>query len=138
MADDVYKKELSLSLNNFGQPQEYSGKLAWAHVIMNLILMEPGTYPSQPDMGVGLNRYQYRFLETWQSEVLASIKLQVKTYLPDIPVDEIQLLDYTSEKGNYIVFKITFTDDIPGDRVVTVASEQKDNEIHFAIGDIKF
>lgn len=133
--NDVYKKELSLSLNPFGRPREYSGKAAWAHLIMNLIMMEPGTYPSQPNMGVGLNRFSYQTIDTWASEVQSLINDQIKTYLPDIPLENIKLIDHTNEKGNYVIFQITFSDEIGEDRCVAVATEQKNNEIHFEISD---
>ena len=134
--NDVYKKELSLSLNPFGRPREYSGRIAWAHLIMNLIMMEPGTYPSQPDMGVGLNRYSYQTVDTWLSEVQNLIKYQINTYLPDIPLDNIKLLNHTHDEINYVIFQITFKDSVNDNRCVAVASEQKNNEIHFEISDV--
>ena len=56
----VYK-EYVLSTNSFKKPKVLTGKTAIATLLVRIILLEPGTDPLQPEMGVGLVS-KYRFL----------------------------------------------------------------------------
>lgn len=42
---------------------EREGLEALAQTIQNLILIEPGTYPNQPDLGVGISNYLFEILD---------------------------------------------------------------------------
>lgn len=58
-----FKKELLIDIDIFKKPIELEGLNALAQVIQNLIIIEPGTYPNQPELGVGISNYLFEFLD---------------------------------------------------------------------------
>ena len=59
MANSEYREYL-LDMNNFDQPEILKDKAAIAALLTRLILLEPGTNPLFPTMGVGLvSKYRY-------------------------------------------------------------------------------
>lgn len=127
------KKEELLSLNSFDKPAELSGVKAWCDLIIRLIMMRPGTYPSLPNMGVGLDDYEYSTIESVISELTTRINDQVKTYLPDIPVDTITSTTQQWKQDTLLIFIIQFSsekDDLP---VVSVISYKVKNIINFEV-----
>ena len=80
------KKELLLEVNSFDKPTELSGVSAWSQLLLNLIFLKPGTYPSVPEMGIGIENYQYDFMDDAIGELSAKITEQHKKYLSDIPL----------------------------------------------------
>lgn len=83
------KKEVTLEINSFDKPKELSQVEAWSQLLLNLIFMRPGTYPSMPNMGVGIENYQFEFLEDAIEELTTAISEQQKIYLSDIPLNGI-------------------------------------------------
>ena len=128
---EAEKKELSLNINAFDKPTEYSGKEAWANQICALMLMNPGTYPSIPKMGVGIGRYEYAFIEDIKESLIDEIRRQVALYLPDVPLQDIELIDKSDDRNSYIIFVFTFNTNNMD--VVAVASRQRENIIDFAV-----
>ena len=60
MANSGILKEYSMSVNDFNQPADAKGKKAIGVLLVRLLLMEKGTDPMRPDMGVGIvSRYRY-------------------------------------------------------------------------------
>lgn len=126
------KKELSLSINPFNKPQEYSGTKAWANQICALIMLEPGTYPSMPTMGVGLGRYEYATIDTVKSTLVDEIRKQVSIYLPDVPLKDVEIIDKSNTKHAYVVLVLTF-DENDNTKTVVVATEQVGKRIDFIV-----
>lgn len=126
------KKELGLGTNVFNKAVEYKGKTAWFQLILNLIFLRPGTYPSIPSMGVGIQDYDYEFLDDVKDNIRNDIEDQVKTFLPDVPLEsvEIQSVDY----NGHAIMLITITLNDNG-QIVTgaVASEVTNKLIDFEI-----
>ena len=53
-------KEYSISINEFNKPKEYDGINSLYITLIRLILLEPGTYQTNPNMGVGIvSRFRY-------------------------------------------------------------------------------
>lgn len=128
---DAEKKELSLNVDSFGNPQKYSGKLAWANCIISLLLMNPGTFPSIPDMGVGLGRYTYETLDDIKNSLVPEIERQIRLYLPEIPFNSIEFIDKTEDRRKYIIMIITFnTESI---EAVAVATKKTGKLIDFVV-----
>lgn len=129
---EAQKAELGFGLNAFDKPQEYSGPEAWARLIVNLCMYDKGNFPSNPDIGVGIGRYDFRKEEDRQT-LHTAISDQVSRYLPDIPVNSITLDTGDGKAGSLILFiYITFTT-ANGLETVVVAAEKKRNFIKFAI-----
>lgn len=128
---EAQKKELSLSLNSFGVPLELSGKSAWISQIVALIMLEPGTYPSNPLMGVGLKKYEFEVLDTALSKLRNLISSQIKTYLPDIPFDDVTMGTRYHQGKPILVFLFEFNDTIGLNDTVAVVAEKTGSTINF-------
>ena len=66
------KLELQLGINSFDNPTQLSELKAWSQLMLNLIFLEKGTYPSLPDMGVGIQNYEYG-IRNYDFELLQKI-----------------------------------------------------------------
>lgn len=64
------------------RPIEYRDKDAAILLIIRLILLDPGTFETHPECGVGLVS-KYRYLIDWDlTELEDRIRNQIETYLP--------------------------------------------------------
>lgn len=104
------KKELQLSINSFDRPTELLGPVAWSQLILNLLFMEPGTYPSMPDMGIGIENYEFEFLETALSSIRTDITTQQQKYLKDVPLDNVEVTTQQFKGDTILIIKLSFTD----------------------------
>jgi hypothetical protein len=89
MADSVFKDELVLAKSIYNTNEVRKELEALAQVIQNLIIIEPGTYPNDPSMGVGIEGYQFEFLDAKTiSDLRDKIDSQIKRFIPtDITID---------------------------------------------------
>lgn len=98
--------EYTLSVNEFNRPKVYSGPKAIINKIIELILMNPGTYPTRPYMGVGLiKNYRYDFLDNI-NEINQKIKDQIQTYLPEFSGVSVNLIGDSVSKTLIIFIEI--------------------------------
>lgn len=126
------KKELVLGVNVLNKPGERIGPTAWAQLILQLIFLKPGTYPSQPAMGVGIQDYDYEFVEVAVEKLNSVIPAQVAMYLSDIPVDGIIVSTFEYEGRQIMMIQINLIDN---NAIVTqvIATEIKNKIIDFDI-----
>ena len=77
-------KEYSLKVNDFNEPKVYERQQALMLLLTRLILLEPGTFQSHPDMGVGLiSNFRYRVDDgSLIADLKSRIQTQIDTYLP--------------------------------------------------------
>ncbi len=76
-------RESAFSVDDFKNPKIYKNAEAIATLLTRLLLLEPGTIQSHPEMGVGLmSRYRYG-VEGSASDLQANYQRQIETYLPD-------------------------------------------------------
>lgn len=74
-------KEFNLTTDDFKNPEIYKGKKAVGLLVCRLLLLEPGTNPNRPEMGVGLvSKYRYMFPDRLQ-ELKNDIYDQLARYL---------------------------------------------------------
>lgn len=101
-------KEYAFSVNEFNQPSEARGKKAIGVLLIRLLLMDKGTDPMRPDMGVGIvSRYRYMFDEEC-SNLVADIKDQLQTYL--LPYSSINNIEAeVKDKELHLTIKIDDT-----------------------------
>ena len=90
------RKEYCLSLDNFNRPAELNGGEAVAYLIARLIMLEPGSDPLHPTMGVGL----------------VSIKNQISIWLPDFVSDTDISLIVTPDKVLNVEIILKSTEEI--------------------------
>lgn len=112
------KKEFFLNIDNFGEVSTYDGLLSFARLVQRLIIMEPRSYPDDPDMGIGIGNYEFEFLDNiTTSELSEKIKIQINKYIPNDCVDYIKVEaindDRTGNK-NTIGILVNFSNTING------------------------
>lgn len=92
-------KEYLLTTDEFRNPKVLEGAKAIGILLVRLLLMEPGTNPLHPDMGVGIGP-RYRFITDSDLEQLYTrVKDQINTYLPSLFFSSAQVnLDIKSNK----------------------------------------
>lgn len=76
----IKEREYVCSINNFNEPVVYSKERAIGVLLTRLILLEPGSNPLHPDMGVGIKRYRYTIKTL--DKLKKRVEEQIKTYLP--------------------------------------------------------
>lgn len=103
------KIETSLEINSFDKPAELSNVSAWSQLMLNLIFLKPGTYPSIPEMGVGIENYQYDFLEDAISELSSKIVDQQQRFLPDVPLSGVQISKIEQKGQPILIIQLFFT-----------------------------
>lgn len=132
MALEANKKELGLSTNVFNKATEYQGKTAWFQLILNLIFLRPGTYPSIPNMGVGLQDYEYEYIDDVKDNIRNKIEEQVNLFLPDVPLASVEVTSVEYEGKAILLIVISLEDN---GQIVTgaVASEVTNRLIDFEI-----
>ena len=76
--------EFSFSVDDFQNPKVYKDPEAIQTLLVRLLLLEPGTIQSHPDMGVGLySKYSHSVLNSGESSKLQSeFQSQIEKYLP--------------------------------------------------------
>lgn len=110
--DDLREAVMSID-NNVNRPLILKGDNAITMLIIRLIMLEPGTFQTHPDMGVGIvSRYRHS-VDIDLSELKRRIGNQIETYLPmftnvqvdvDMDIDRHCLLIYvTSDQLNAVV-----------------------------------
>lgn len=76
----IREREYLCSVDRFNKPVVYDKKKAIATLLVRLILLEPGSDPLHPDMGVGIRRFRYSMKTL--DDLKKRIKEQIETYLP--------------------------------------------------------
>lgn len=128
------KTELLLSINAFEQPAEASGATAWGNLVANLLFMTPGTIPSDPEMGCDIAQYEFSFIDEVQEELEEKIQNQISTYLPDIPIESVEIKNgYDQGEPNVLYITLTFTINDSENNVAVVAAEKVNNLINFVV-----
>lgn len=77
----VRQREYLLSVNIYNEPAKADQQSAIALLLIRLILLEPGSDPLHPMMGVGIRKYRYALNQL--EELQARIEDQIATYLPE-------------------------------------------------------
>lgn len=99
--------EYAMNLDSFLNPTTYKGRSAVEILICRLILLEPGTIETHPDMGVGIaSRFRHMSADNLV-ELNQEIQNQITTYLPQIYAVDVQ----TSIKKQVLQIKIKANDE---------------------------
>lgn len=76
----IRQKEYLFSTNEFNEPAVLTEKAAIAILLVRLIMMDPGSDPLHPTMGVGIRKYRYGFNNV--DELQKEVETQIQTFLP--------------------------------------------------------
>lgn len=99
MAEKSKYRSYQLAYDSFGKPKILRDEKAIELQLVQLILLEPGTNPLFPEMGVGLVS-KYRYLGQDQEDKLKKdIAYQINTYLPDARCTNVTLLYDPTDKS---------------------------------------
>jgi hypothetical protein len=132
LSQQYQRKELKLALNPFERPAELSGSKAWIQQIINLLYMKKGTYPTDPDLGVDIQSYDFQFTDTAVLDLQHAIDRQVSDYLPMIPISNINVTT-TEINGNIALLIYVSIIERDGLNVAVVAADVSKNIINFAV-----
>jgi len=112
------KKEFFLNIDDFGSVSTYGELPALARLVQRLIIMEPKSYPDDPDMGVGISNYEFEFLDAITiNELTLKISTQINKYIPNNNIDSVIVEAIANDKtgvNNTIGILINFVKDIEG------------------------
>lgn len=105
-----------MSVDNFNNPKIYSDAQGLMLLLSRLILLEPGTFQSHPDMGVGLLTYYRYELDSdggLAADLRQRIRSQIDTYLPILTGIDIQVkiedkTFYVTARINNLVFGVLY------------------------------
>lgn len=79
----VFKGELVLEKSSFNTMTIREDKTALAQVIQNLLFIEKGTYPNQPELGIGIENYLFEKMDKSTCSTLGdNIKEQIEKFAP--------------------------------------------------------
>jgi hypothetical protein len=111
---EALKDEISFTMNAFNVTQAYTDYIGLALRLRDLLLMERGTNPAAPSMGVGIRNY---LMEIADSQTLADLKEAIQSQI-DIWLPTDQIVDFsltpnpliTDRNKVAIIFQLKNTD----------------------------
>ena len=103
----VREREYLISVNKINEPIVEKKQRAIALLLFRLILLDPGSDPLHPEMGVGIRKY--RFSINTLEELKNRVKEQINTYLPDFAASEVNIVINPNKTCN---IEITINDTI--------------------------
>ena len=96
-SDMAIIEEASMSVDNFNNPEIFKNAEGLMLLLSRLVLLEPGTFQSHPDMGVGLlTNYRFKVDSDGNlaSDLRSRIRNQIDTYLPILTGVDVQVRIY--------------------------------------------
>ena len=133
MSSESEKKELVLGINSFNKPAEAIDVNAWIKLVTNLLFMKKGTYPSEPEMGIEIQKYEFSFIDDVKEELEMEVTEQIHTYLPGIPLSGINISSTTLESGKIVLLVILEFSYNGNTNSAVVAAENSANLINFKV-----
>lgn len=124
--------ELGFDLDDFRKPICYSGSDAWIHLVLQLCLIEKGTIPSNPTIGVGMKGYDF-LLEDDRHKLEEEINRQVPLFYPDVPFERC-VIQTPAENEDQDILYLLMSFIVNGTLETSVVAVKKGyNYIDFAI-----
>ena len=102
------KFELCLEIDSFDKPKKLTKAQAWSQLILNIIFMRKGTYPSIPDLGIDIRKYDYEFMDVACNRLQEDIAYQQQTYLPEIPLNGVMVTSSDYKGQSIMVVQMQF------------------------------
>ncbi len=71
--------------------------------VFRLIMLEPGTFPTHPTLGVGLvSRWRFRDVDTIKSSLASTIEAQLKDFMPQLIDPQVTVTIVNNNNKNII------------------------------------
>lgn len=102
----IKDREYFFSVNKFNKPTVFTGKSSIAMLLTRLILMEPGTDPLRPEMGVGIRHFRYTMKSI--DDLRDRVKDQIERFLPCFQSSDVKIV-LTQNKFYNIEIRINDT-----------------------------
>lgn len=116
-------KEWTLDIDNKQQPKVYEGLNGDRLMIYRLIMLEPGTYPTHPELGVGLvSKYRYRNEDEIKTTLASNIEAQIRTYMPHVANPQINVAVVKSNGAGTIYINVSLSDALSYQYVIDAES----------------
>lgn len=105
---EATKEEFYLEINDFQKIDTISGLYAVARLVQTLCILEPGTYPNHPDMGIGIKNFKFEYADAPTiSSIQRRINEQISKYLSDANITsvdvELIMNEHTKKKDKLVV-----------------------------------
>jgi hypothetical protein len=85
----ILEREYTLSITPLNRPEVLKNQEAIAMLLLRLILLNPGSDPLHPDMGVGIINYRYAMGRL--DELRQRVEDQIHTFLPCFPAGNVEI-----------------------------------------------
>lgn len=109
----IFKDEVTLNINSFDKEIILKDREALASMLRTLVIVKKGTYPNNPDFGVGIEDYLFDFLNDNKiSELEDEIDNQIQKWIDKSPNLNIKTKIHKSKSysnGNYCNLVLFFT-----------------------------
>ena len=104
-ADPV--NEMDFRLNSFNEQTIYTGTMAIAHRIKNLLFLKPGDLPSLPEAGINIQGYRFKALDSLVSGILKEkLSDQITAYITPMPVENIDIATGFYQGDYYLLLRV--------------------------------
>ena len=107
---NIVISELDFGFDDFRRQKVFTNDNAYVQLIKRLLSTRKGTYPSIPDLGIGIQSYRFEDMDILMAGDLKNeIVRQINTYIPTIPLEDINIykLPYN---GDFVLYvDISFT-----------------------------
>jgi hypothetical protein len=97
----ILEREYTLSITPLNRPEVLKNQEAIAMLLLRLILLNPGSDPLHPEMGVGIINYRYAMGKL--EELKKRVEDQVATYLPCFPAGNVEITITPNKLCNILI-----------------------------------
>lgn len=126
----AFLKEVAFGVDDFNKPKLLTPQESLAQILYNIFVMEEGTYPSLPHIGIGIRRYLYKYREDINiTELKQKIFVNCTDLLPFVEFDDIDIIvtNYQNQGIMMIMIPLKITDET----MLLAFSTDDKNEILF-------
>ncbi len=103
-----FNNELLFGLDNFGNQKKLEPVESFVQNFLNLLKMEPGFYPSIPELGINISKYLHTIADTFNpGDLKEEIKRQCYLLSPYLDMGDLKV--YTAEKDGQSILLITMS-----------------------------
>lgn len=121
--------ETSFELNDFSQNDIKESREGLAHKVLFLLITEPGTYPEDPELGVGIKRFLLELDVEGRTELAYKVRIQLDRYLPNTAITGVKINEKEIRGINYLYVSFTIPED-SSKPLALVFAEEKGELLH--------
>ena len=97
----------TFGVNNFERPKVLSVTQTYVNNLLTILLGKPGFYPSQPELGMDIEQYLYKYIDDINTtEIKAKLINQCTDFLPEIESGEFDVYKSTYNGRPMLLFKL--------------------------------